>query len=153
MDAEEPLHLANPRSAQDLPIGFAMRSPIALKAQDPATEEAKLDGFLGARLAHSVVVRAALRITRFRWNCFASTSDTASCGSKSDPSRLAEDTGVRLRCSVFARSSAAVAAVPPADVLLQRRGCPFASISSPHIFATSWSTSTVCGIDPARAGS
>ena len=66
VDVEEPLHLVNPRFAQDLRIDFAMRSPIVSKAQAPAIEAAKLDGFLGARLAHVVVVCAAFRNMRFR---------------------------------------------------------------------------------------
>ena len=148
VDVEEPLHLVNPRFAQNLRSGFAMRSPIVSKAQAPAMEAAKLDGCLGSRLAHVVVICASLRNTRCRTHdaknveaeifanvrglhgqrltprrlCRAlvmnhctvarhsdpsstcadaafptSTWEAASSGRKSDPSNLAEDTGVGLR--------------------------------------------------------
>ena len=59
VDVEEPLHLVNPRFAQDLRIDFAKRKPIVSKAQANTIHVAKLDGFLGARLAQRVVVFAA----------------------------------------------------------------------------------------------
>ena len=66
VDVEEPQHLVNPLSAQDIRTDLSKRSSIVSKARAPSMEATKHDRALGARLVQVAVVFAAFRITRFR---------------------------------------------------------------------------------------
>ena len=134
VDVEEPLHLVNPRFAQDLRIGFAMRTPIvSMRFRPPSVKDVEAE----TRMAHVLGPHGA-RLSRQRGRTVCRRRP-----------RLPMN-----QCPMARHrdpSSSHVLMPPPIDALrhfrlLKKREWPSAPISSWPLYTTFSSTSTVAAL-------